>query len=97
MAATPTSGCWPTPRWSYGYVEKTDEVHGCLDNPHGGAFPSLEASLSFAPGWLSRPPFAADGGRPGVAVFLHWFVGRGETLTEYESRRDVLRAGIRVR
>ena len=63
-----------------------------FDNPGGGVFTSLETSMSFAPGWLARPPFA--GPEASFAFFLQWVVGKGESLNEYQKFQNILRFGI---
>jgi hypothetical protein len=57
-------------------------------------FTNLETSLSFAPGWLGRPPF--PGPEPGFAFFVQWFLGRGESLIQYAAYQNTVRFGLRL-
>nr|MEE4269674.1 phospholipase A [Candidatus Krumholzibacteria bacterium] len=63
-----------------------------FDHFGGGFFTNLEADLSFAPSWLGRPPFPR--GEPRFALFLQWFVGKGESLITYRQHQNTLRLGL---
>lgn len=64
------------------------------DSPRGGIVTRWEASLSFVPAWLGRPPFA-DGGAV-FGFFVQWVSGRGESLIEYDREREAVRFGLRL-
>jgi outer membrane phospholipase A len=77
--------------------------HFSFDTPGGGFFTNLEASLGFAPFWLSRPPFPGpDRGQephePETAfgLFIQWVVGRGESLIDYQQYQNTLRFGLQL-
>ncbi len=65
-----------------------------FDHHGSGFFTNLEADLSFAPSWLGRPPFPR--GERRFALFLQWFVGRGESLITYRQHQNTLRVGLRL-
>jgi outer membrane phospholipase A len=74
-----------------------------FDNPRGGFFTNLEMSLSFAPGWLARPPFPAPDSSKGshqpetdFGLFIQWVVGRGESLIEYRRHQNTVRFGLHL-
>jgi len=64
------------------------------DSP-AGFVTRWEASLSFAPGWLERWPFAGGGASHGL--FVQWVRGRGESLIDYAVHREAVRLGLRLR
>jgi len=72
-----------------------------FDSPEGTFFTNLETSLSFAPGWLSRPPFPGpdpdrDIHQPETkfGLFIQWVVGRGESMIEYQRYQNTVRLGL---
>jgi len=74
-----------------------------FNSPGGGVLTNLEASLSFAPGWLARPPFPAPAVRRGdhqpksdFGLFVQWVVGRGNSLIEYRRYQNTVRLGLRL-
>ena len=74
-----------------------------FDSLGGRIFTNLETSLSFAPGWLARPPFPRPDTSKGdhqpetaFGLFIQWVVGRGESLIEYRNYQNTFRFGLRV-
>ena len=74
-----------------------------FDSPDGGVLTNLEASLSFAPGWLARPPFPRPDSDRGdhqpetdFGFFIQWVVGRGESLIEYQRYQNTVRFGLQL-
>jgi outer membrane phospholipase A len=77
--------------------------HFSFDSPHGRVLTNLETALSFAPGWLTRPPFprprpVGDSLRPEshFGFFVQWVVGRGESLITYRRYQNTVRFGLRL-
>lgn len=64
----------------------------CFSFDHPRVLTSLEVSLSFAPGWLERPPFA--NGHAPLNLFVQWYLGRGESLIEYRDYHNAVRFGL---
>ena len=65
-----------------------------LDGYDGRVLTCFEAGFSYAPDWLARTPGPRSG--PGLAIFLHWFVGRGESMIDYRSHSNKIRVGLRI-
>jgi outer membrane phospholipase A len=72
-----------------------------FDAHGGGLFTSLETSFFLAPRLLARAPFPrpaddSPDAAPAFALLVQWFVGTGESLTDYQHEQNIVRIGIGV-
>jgi outer membrane phospholipase A len=93
----------PNPLWALGRTQVYLASNFTFDSPDGGLFTNLEMSLSFAPGWLARPPFPKPESSQGshqpetqFGFFVQWVVGRGESLIDYRQYQNTVRFGLHL-